>query len=129
MNGINPQISRPAFRSRFPPLPNGYLHRPRLLIGDSPLPVSLVLAQIVKVRYRDRRQPPVPFISVFVKLSVQNLLRRWAAECSVCLVHCSQQLYVGPGVVPCKLVPVVTSHLHLAVFHVSRDQPRHLSPA
>jgi len=62
------------------PLANGYLHRSRLLIGDSPLPVSLVFAQIVNVRHRDRCQPPVPLIAVLMKLSVQNLLCRWAAE-------------------------------------------------
>jgi len=128
MNAVYPQVSGPTIRARFPPLANGHLHRPGLLIPDSPLPVSRALPQIVNMRHRNRRQPLVARIPVFVILAIQNLLRGWPAQRFVRFIYCPQQLQVSRGVTSCEPVPLIAPLLHLPLFLVAGDQPGHLPP-
>ena len=126
---VNSQVTGTALRVRPPPIANGDLHGPCLLVEDPLLAISPSFAQVVDVRYRDGREPFIPLTAVVVKLAVENFPRRRSAQDLMRFVHLGQQLDIRRRVVARKAVSPVAPLAHPPTLFVTADQTRHLRPA
>src|SRR6202162_1837183 len=126
MHRVDSDVARPSFWLRLTPFTDSHLYGMCFGIVHSALAVTPALSQVVNVRHRDRRQPLVLGVSVELPFPFQNLLGRRSAHRLVRFIHLGQQFQVCRREETLKSVAPVVGFLHLAVFHVSAYQSRHL---
>ena len=129
MYRIQTQIAGLALRIGLAPLPDRHGRGPRLDVVQSPLTVTLALAQVVQMSHRDPGQTRIFLLAVDLNFSFQNAPRRRPAQGLMRFIHRGQQFNVGPRVALRETVPPVKGRLDPSLGCVATDQTRNLRPA
>ena len=114
MHRIQAQIAGLALRIGLAPLADRDRRGPRLDVVQTPLAVTLALAQVVQMSHRDPRQTRILLLAVELNLAFQDAPRRRPAQGLVRLIDRGQQLDVGPRVALRKTAPPVNRRLDTA---------------
>ena len=126
MHRVHTQVAGLALRIRSPALPNCHRRWTRCHIAHAPLPIPSVLAQVVQVRHRERRQALIVRLPELVILPLQNASGRRPAQRFVRLIHRRQQFDIRARVTLRKPMTTIAALLHLPVLAEPPHQPVHL---
>ncbi len=111
------------------PLADGDDNGPRGLIRGVAFSIGLRVAQPVQMRHRNRRQPLVCSLAVFVVFALQNAPCRRSAQVSMRLVDVGQQIQVGGGITARETGAPISYCLHSAGLAVCSEAPCYLGAA